>query len=219
MTRGRIAIGLAAVALLALLVWLAIVPRGEERAEQPASRAVGSLRPGRAAGRATTPDDPAPTDGGAVEHDRPDSVRRWRKLLTDVSRARARREGSRGARTDGGSGAAPRATLDRDYIRARIQELSQLVRECYEMALEQRPRAEGRLVVQFTIMSEPDVGAVVADSRIDPERSTPGLATDPILAECVRETMYAADFAAAAAPGQVQVSYPFEFRPGDPDAG
>lgn len=150
--------------------------------------------------------------------DDPETVARWRTLAAAVAAARTRRR----AVLPGGSdapGAPADVPLDRDYIRARVRDLVDLVRECYELTLAERPAAEGRLVVKFAIESEPGVGAVVSSSEIDRDGSSPALADDPILADCVRETMYTADFAAATAGGTVQVTYPFVFSTAPGDAG
>ena len=97
--------------------------------------------------------------------------------------------------------------LDRDYIRAQIQGLIPLLKECYDSALLSHHFA-GKLVVQFTIVAAKDIGGLVTGSTIDTAQST---ITDGPMRECVQETMYAAQFPAPLDGGEVQVSYPFVF--------
>lgn len=105
---------------------------------------------------------------------------------------------------------------DRAVIRASMQEILPLVRECYESALERTPTLAGTLVVKFTIEGEPEVGGLIGDSTIDPETST---LLDADTHECVRESMYALELPAPTAGGVVNVTYPFTFSTGDDDEG
>ena len=100
-------------------------------------------------------------------------------------------------------------TLDAEYIRAAIQELKPLLAECYELAREEQTDLEGRLVVQFEIVGEPDVGGIVETSAIDEASDL----RHPVLDECVRETMYTAELPAPEGGGRVTVRYPFNFAP------
>ena len=106
------------------------------------------------------------------------------------------------------SGASLEGDLDKDYVRAQIQLLIPLVKECYENAL-LRSHFDGKLVVNFTIVAAKDIGGLVTDSSIDTAQST---ITDVAMRECVQETMYAAQFNAPSDGGEVHVTYPFEFR-------
>lgn len=96
-----------------------------------------------------------------------------------------------------------------------MQEIKDLVRGCYEDALRAEPDLEGRLVVEFVIGAEPDVGGIVEESHID---ETSPLARSRALSECVSESMYALELRAPDGGGRVTVRYPFEFRP-TADAG
>lgn len=113
-------------------------------------------------------------------------------------------------RPGGSATATPAPPLDAAYIRAQIQTLLPLLKECYENTHRSHGGARGKLVVDFTIVGEPDLGALVSESAINDAGST---LTDADLRECVRETMYAARFPAPTSGGEVHVSYPFAFSP------
>lgn len=100
-------------------------------------------------------------------------------------------------------------TMDKDYIRASVRELTPLLIECYEHALLRVPNLLGTLVVEFTIEGEPGVGAVVGESSIDPVAST---LTDREFGECIQETMFTIELEPPVGGGVVKVRYPFEFR-------
>jgi hypothetical protein len=140
-----------------------------------------------------------------------------RALHTAVREARARSEraAGAGATSTPAPGEAPneeaRGTLDREYIRAAVQEVQPLLAECYELALEEQAGLEGSLVVEFTIEGEPDVGGVVEDPTIA-DTST---LRHPTLDECVRETMYTLELPAPEGSGSVTVRYPFRFSSSD----
>lgn len=112
------------------------------------------------------------------------------------------------------TGGAPPSTarLDPAYIRAQVQALIPLLKECYETALRTQPTLAGKLVVDFTIVGEPELGALVTDSRINAADST---IADADMRECVQETMYSAKFPAPLDGGEVRVNYPFVFNTGE----
>jgi hypothetical protein len=88
--------------------------------------------------------------------------------------------------------------------------------ECYEDGLARNPKIGGTIVVDFTIEGEPEVGGVVGQSAIDPEKST---LIDPAVRECIQETMYALEIDPPESGGVVRVHYPFAFSAtGDSDA-
>lgn len=105
------------------------------------------------------------------------------------------------------AGAATRE-LDAEYIRNQMQALLPLLKECYENALREQPRLDGKLVVSFNIVAEPDLGGLVTDSTIDAAKST---IADAQMRECVQETLYGAQFPAPRSGGEVHVTYPFVF--------
>jgi hypothetical protein len=98
-------------------------------------------------------------------------------------------------------------TLDKEYIRRRVRKVVPLVRECYELALREHPQLSGRMDVEFVIIGEEGVGGLVETSQVK-ETST---LNDPVMVECVRETMYALQLQPPKGGGRVVVRYPFEF--------
>jgi hypothetical protein len=147
-----------------------------------------------------------------------EDVRRTRRdrAASDALRL-ALRERQRGGTTRKGGGgatdaAAPQATLDKDYIQARIKEdLVPIAKECYESALEDDPKLGGRLVMKFSIVGDEDVGGVVDEADVDP---TSDIKHDA-LRECMRESMLSLSFAPPEDGGTVQVTYPFVFAAED----
>jgi hypothetical protein len=131
-------------------------------------------------------------------------------LLAHIEEARAKRA-SAGGGGGGGGGSSPvpaLPALPADYIRTQVKAIVPLMIECYETALADDPKLAGKLVMKFSLGGEPDVGGLVETSEVDAETST---ITDPGMIECMRETMYALEFAAPAEGGRVEVTYPFEF--------
>ncbi|HZJ70665.1 MAG TPA: AgmX/PglI C-terminal domain-containing protein, partial [Planctomycetota bacterium] len=105
--------------------------------------------------------------------------------------------------------------LDKEYIRSVVHDAQPLLRECYELALDEDPTLSGKLTVEFTITGEPDVGGLVEEATTSKE----GIGANQTLAECVAETMLSLQFPAPANGGVVQVRYPFLFATdGEPAA-
>lgn len=124
------------------------------------------------------------------------------------------REDDSAARERGGDDeVAEQGTLDKDYIRARIQEdLVPIAKECYESALEDDPKLAGKIVMQFGIAGDDEVGGVVDEASVDPSSTL----THPALGECMRESMMSLSFPPPEGGGRVAVTYPFEFSPDAP---
>jgi hypothetical protein len=106
--------------------------------------------------------------------------------------------------------------LDPQYIRDAIRDLQPLLRECYELALEDarssgRETLEGRLVTRFVIGGEPDVGGVIEESSVMDESDL----RHPLLEECFTETLFTVELPAPEEGGRVTVHYPFVFRSAD----
>jgi RNA polymerase sigma factor (sigma-70 family) len=99
---------------------------------------------------------------------------------------------------------------DWEYIQDAMSGLLPMIVDCYKQARAATPTLAGTLVVNFTIEGEPEVGAVVTESSIDPEQSE---IRDPGLAQCVQETMFALEIDPPTNGGTVKVTYPFTFRP------
>ena len=130
------------------------------------------------------------------------------ELLARIEQARQQSGGASARTADG-----PVGELDKEYIREQMQALVPLVKECYENALREQPQLTGKLVVNFTIVAEPDIGGLVAASAIAAEDST---ILDPAMRECVQETMYGAKFPPPQGGGEVYVTYPFTFQANGP---
>ena len=89
-------------------------------------------------------------------------------------------------------------------------EVSPLVAECYELALDTNPALSGKLTVDFTIIGEPDIGTIVEQAELE---SDDGMTDDADFTECVRETILSLEMPAPpSGGGKVQVRYPFIFR-------
>lgn len=100
--------------------------------------------------------------------------------------------------------------LDPEYIRTAITEqLLPIVRECYDSALEDDPKLEGKLEVEFTIIGAEDIGSVVEDATID-ETST---LDSEFVRECVRESLMTVTFEPPPDGGRLVVSFPVRFAP------
>ena len=109
--------------------------------------------------------------------------------------------------------ARERGAIDRHYIRDAVHEVVPLLRECYELRLEAEPDMQGRLLVEFRIGGEPDVGGVIEEVLIGEDSSL----QDDDLHECIRETFYTLELPAPEAGGYVDVTYPIQLAPDEPD--
>ena len=128
-------------------------------------------------------------------------------------RDRLRERGSDSPPERGDDETAEVGTLDKDYIKARIAEdLVPIAKECYESALEDDPKLAGKIVMQFGIAGDDEVGGVVDEASVDPSSTL----THPALGECMRESMMSLSFPAPEGGGRVAVTYPFEFSPDGP---
>jgi len=101
-----------------------------------------------------------------------------------------------------------KGSLKREYIQERMREIVPLVKECYHLALDQSPDLDGKIVVEFSIVGDPELGGLIEKSEV----VDGNLAGDETLAECLRETMYALRLDAPEGGGRVVVKYPFMFR-------
>lgn len=168
-----------------------------------------SARPHHPAAACAPAEPPAPASAQShAPAQKLDAQQRQHLLQRIIQMRQTRQTQRRPARGD--TTATPAPPLDAAYIRAQIQTLLPLLKECYENTLRGHGGVRGKLVVDFTIVGEPDLGALVSESAINDAAST---ITDADLRECVRETMYAARFPAPTSGGEVHVSYPFAFSP------
>lgn len=109
----------------------------------------------------------------------------------------------------------PVGRLEAEYIQDAVREIRPLLAECYEQALEHEPGLEGRLVIEFDIEGEPEVGGVVNDSRVSDESEIAETSLD----ECVTETLYTLELPAPEGGGRVHVRYPFLFAAAEDTGG
>ena len=106
------------------------------------------------------------------------------------------------------------SALTQDYIRSQMQALIPMIKDCYEEGLAVQPDLQGKVIVEFTIAGEPDVGGLVSESKIVEEGST---LKSTSVRECIREVMYSAVFPAPASGVEQVVTYPFVLLPAAPD--
>jgi RNA polymerase sigma-70 factor (ECF subfamily) len=105
--------------------------------------------------------------------------------------------------------------LDKQYVSEAIAAILPLFKECFEKGIERSPNLSGKIVVGFTIVADPTLGGLVSESQVIDEKSN---IADPEVRECMQETIYAAQFPAPAAGGEVRVEYPFVLKaPDDSD--
>jgi hypothetical protein len=107
-----------------------------------------------------------------------------------------------------------KAPLDKDYVQEQMRELLPLIKECFENALVRLPNLSGKIVVDFTIVGDPNVGGLVGDSEVVDAKST---IADAELRECIQETMYAAKFPPPEEGGEVHIQYPFVLKAAEDD--
>ncbi len=224
------------VAIVALAAYLVAVLFASEPGEGPGAEGdAGAHRPDAstpAAEPSKSPDDPTAHD--AASTNAPDRQRAKARRLPDrearealvraIAEARGRREASRAAEVDpsgypaagsGGEGAdgEPRGQMSREYIQETVHEAEPLIRECYDLALDEDREVGGRLVVRFVIAGEPEAGGLI--ESVELEEIGEGLASSETLLECMRETIYTLEFDPPEGGGRVIVSYPFNFSTGD----
>jgi len=105
--------------------------------------------------------------------------------------------------------------LSREYIQERIRaDFKPMAIKCYEELLAREPDAGGRAVMEFTIVADEKLGALVEDSAL----GDGGTLTDPRFSTCLRESMSGVVFEAPPKGGKTTVRYPLIFSPGDDDA-
>ncbi len=107
---------------------------------------------------------------------------------------------------DAGAGGPKPGTLGKEYIQGAIAELKPLFKECYDLALHDDDKVEGKIVVAFTIAADGH-GGIVESAEIAEGAS----AKHSGLRECMRETIYTLDLPAPENGGVIHVRYPFEF--------
>lgn len=207
-------------ALAGVLVWVATPRDRAPRAAPPGPEvddAGAAAPPGGAAPAEPTP----PAMGSRPEPSAAGSIRRVgaaRAAELRRAMARAHRDAERERRIAASpapeaeaepDAPAPTGTLPKEYIQDAVRDLKPLLGECYELALHEDGALQGRLLVEFWIVGDPELGGVVEDSQILQDEST---LRHPVLDECIRETMYGLELPAPEAGGRMKVRYPFQFR-------
>lgn len=109
----------------------------------------------------------------------------------------------------------PAGALPKEYIRQAVRDdLVPLARECYGNMLELDPKYSGRMVIEFDIMGDEDVGGIVDAVAMAPDNEL----TDPQFVECMSESLMTVEFEPPTAGGVVHVTYPMIFEPAPPGA-
>ena len=208
--------GVALVGFIAYWIWRSSTPTDAAPATAAPEKAPPTAKqtprePGAGDGETAKRDVARPSRGNPPEAEPPRITERDR-AKTDALRLalrerQTRRGGSRGS-ADEPADEEPLGTLDKDYIRARIQEdLVPIAKECYESALEDEPKLGGKLVMKFAIVGDESVGGVVEEADADPTSDI----KHADLLECMKESMLALSFPPPEGGGRVEVTYPFEF--------
>lgn len=214
--------GVALVGFIAYWIWRGSVPAtvapataAPENAAPPARQTQREPDSGSATKREVVP---RPSRGDTPEAEPPSITERDRARTDALRLALRERQANRGGGSRGGADEAdgdepPGGTLDKDYIRARIQEdLVPIAKECYESALEDEPKLGGKLIMKFAIVGDEDVGGVVEEADVDPTSDI----THADLLECMKESMLALSFPPPEGGGRVLVTYPFSFASDPP---
>ncbi len=171
--------------------------------------------PGAAPVRAAVPALAAATPAADVPHHltarRLERAAARDRLLGAVRQAQARHQAAGAAppspTAPGAVPTLPGDDLDKEYVRDAVHAILPMIEECYTNALEREPKLAGRLVVDFTIEGDAEVGGLVTESAIDAGSDI----QDAGFRECVQQTMFAIEIDPPSS-GSVKVTYPFEFR-------
>jgi hypothetical protein len=192
----------------ALLVWW--YSRTRDAADPPASMpgtgSVASNSP------TATPDAAAIAGDAAPAEARPKRMTQDQRaaLIETIRESYRKRTTTTGATPSGPPPALPEVPVDKEYIRSAVRELIPLLSECYQEGLARDPALQGNVVVDFTIEGEPGVGAVIGESKIVDAKTD---LKDPLVQECIAETMHALQISPPANGGTIRVTYPFAFAP------
>lgn len=221
--------GLIAGAIIAgaIMGWVLLGPGGQETGDGEAESSRRSSR-GSSSGSDRAPDSDEGDEAAAPDprvRARDPEVRELARVLRErIETARTEREANEaegspeevrspvetgGSAINGDDGAPGR--MDPEYIRAAVRELRPLLAECYDLAREEDDALAGRLILEFDIEGEPEVGGVVEHATIGEDSTL----THPILDECIRETIYTLELPAPTGGGRVHVRYPFNFSSGE----
>ncbi len=102
--------------------------------------------------------------------------------------------------------------FEADYIRDVIRDqLVPSARACYnEILLVEDPEYAGSIVLNFTIVTDEDIGGVVDEVKLGEETDI----DDARFLECMQNAMYETLFPPPEEGGEIKVSYPMNFLPG-----
>lgn len=114
--------------------------------------------------------------------------------------------------------------LDAEYLRARIREdFIPMARVCYDSFLIRHPNVGGRVIMDFTLVAESNVGGVVDEADVHGPEVDGGPARDEVwdreFLTCLRESMLTVAFRAPPQSGRLRVRYPISLAPDTPDGG
>jgi hypothetical protein len=217
---GAVAALVAALVLLALGAWVAW--RSKDATARPRAA------PARSAAADVAPAPPSEPSDTATEAKRAEARRARDAMRAEILAALRRR--------DAGSAAAPRPPAptpastaraaaqaedepphghyEASYIREHFRaDMFPLLKSCYADALTRRPSLAGKLVLQFAIVGDQQVGGIVESARFADESDL----KDTPMETCVRESLMTLTFdKPPEGGGMVTVTYPIEFSP-DPD--
>jgi hypothetical protein len=106
--------------------------------------------------------------------------------------------------------------LEKDHIRGVVRELVPVMRDCYDSELEDDDAFEARVVTQFTILADEDIGGVVDEASVNFDESDFSSDDDEVrsrFSQCISESMYTMEFDPLEGQTEVRVTYPFVFSP------
>ena len=109
---------------------------------------------------------------------------------------------------------AVKGSLSKQFIMDAVGEIKPLLRECYELAMVEKSSLEGKLKVRFEIVGDEEYGSLVTMSEIVVGENE--VVPSALLAECVKESMFALDLPAPPNGGKIVVTYPFVFKKSTP---
>jgi hypothetical protein len=106
--------------------------------------------------------------------------------------------------------------LDAHDIQDRVRaDFFPMASGCYVDAEKRTPGLRGRILLHFAIVGDSKVGGVVESADVL-DAST---IRDPMMIDCLRESMLSLTFPPPKQGGFVTVEYPIEFSPDEPDGG
>jgi hypothetical protein len=218
MKRKLIIAAIIAVLLAAIGAAFLVGRRGEPQAARPDEGRSTGRRPAAAAASAG---DRHPAAGSRSNRDvvrRLKSKAERERLVALIERAlRARRAAGRAATGGEEEGSGSEGSLSKSIIQEGVRAVIGDIKACYEQALRRTPSLEGRIVVEFEIIGEPDAGGVIERAEIG-DATDAALRSEQELNGCIIDSIYTIELPRPEDGGRVTVEYPFYLSPG-PGAG